>query len=191
MECFQSILSNLDNLPLKLANKIKNNTEQLKLSKELTTLVKHIPLKFDLKRLKTKASDKDKLISIFKELEFKQLIKNLGKDSLNKREEAKVIISKDANKLIDKISSTCWIIHLETKTSGWQIDLSPCKEKIIFQLILATVLGALIGLERGIKRKEAGLQTYSLVTLGTCLFTIISFELFNVFFEKTGISFDP
>ena len=63
--------------------------------------------------------------------------------------------------------------------------------EIICQLFLATVLGALIGLEREIKRKEAGLQTYSLVALGTCLFTIISFELFNSFFGKTGISFDP
>ena len=63
--------------------------------------------------------------------------------------------------------------------------------EVVFQLILATIFGALIGLERGIKRKEAGLQTYSLVTLGTCLFTIISFELFDVFFAKTGISFDP
>jgi len=63
--------------------------------------------------------------------------------------------------------------------------------QIISQLILATVLGALIGLEREIKRKEAGLQTYSLVALGTCLFTIIFFELFNSFFGKTGISFDP
>ena len=63
--------------------------------------------------------------------------------------------------------------------------------EIICQLFLATVLGALIGLEREIKRKEAGLQTYSLVALGTCLFTIIFFELFNSFFGKTGISFDP
>jgi len=63
--------------------------------------------------------------------------------------------------------------------------------EIICQLILATFLGALIGLEREIKRKEAGLQTYSLVALGTCLFTIIFFELFNSFFGKTGISFDP
>ena len=61
----------------------------------------------------------------------------------------------------------------------------------VFQLILATIFGALVGLERGIKKKEAGLQTYSLVTLSTCLFTIISFELFNIFFNKTGISFDP
>jgi len=63
--------------------------------------------------------------------------------------------------------------------------------EIIIQLILATILGALIGLERELKRKEAGLQTYSLVTLGTCLFTITSFELFNSFFGKSGISFDP
>ncbi|MDI6602585.1 MAG: MgtC/SapB family protein [Patescibacteria group bacterium] len=63
--------------------------------------------------------------------------------------------------------------------------------EIIIQLILATFLGILIGLEREIKKKEAGLQTYSLVALGTCLFTIISFELFNSFFDKTGISFDP
>ena len=63
--------------------------------------------------------------------------------------------------------------------------------EIIFQLILATFLGALIGLEREYKRKEAGLQTYSLVALGTCLFTIISFELFNFFLDRTGISFDP
>jgi len=63
--------------------------------------------------------------------------------------------------------------------------------EIIFQLILATFLGALIGLEREYKRKEAGLQTYSLVALGSCLFTIVSFELFNFFLLKSGISFDP
>lgn len=63
--------------------------------------------------------------------------------------------------------------------------------EIILQLILAVLLGGLIGLEREIKRKEAGLQTYSLVALGTCLFTIIAFELFNFFIEKSGISFDP
>jgi putative Mg2+ transporter-C (MgtC) family protein len=63
--------------------------------------------------------------------------------------------------------------------------------QIIYQLLLATFLGALIGLEREYKRKEAGLQTYSLVALGTCLFTIISFELFNFFLLKSGINFDP
>ncbi len=46
----------------------------------------------------------------------------------------------------------------------------------IFQLFLATILGALIGLEREWKKKEAGIQTYSLVTLGACLFTVLVFS---------------
>lgn len=63
--------------------------------------------------------------------------------------------------------------------------------QIIFQLVLAVVFGAVIGLEREYKRKEAGFQTYSLVTLGSCLFTILGFEFFNFFSNKAGISFDP
>ncbi len=63
--------------------------------------------------------------------------------------------------------------------------------QIVFQLILAVVLGALIGLERERKGKEAGLQTYSLVSLGACLFTIISLESFNLFVGKPGVNFDP
>jgi len=51
--------------------------------------------------------------------------------------------------------------------------------QIVFQLFLATVLGSLIGLEREIKRKEAGLQTFSLVCLGSCVFTLIAFYLYQ------------
>jgi len=61
----------------------------------------------------------------------------------------------------------------------------------ICQLLLAAFLGALIGIEREIKRKEAGLQTYSLVTLGTCLFTIISFQLLKSFAGTSGLTHDP
>jgi len=48
--------------------------------------------------------------------------------------------------------------------------------QIIFQLFLATVLGGLVGLEREIKKREAGLQTYSLVCLGSCIFSIFAFS---------------
>jgi len=59
------------------------------------------------------------------------------------------------------------------------------------QLVLAVLLGGLVGLERESKKKEAGLQTYSLVTLGSCIFTIIAFKLFYFFLDVAGISFDP
>lgn len=45
------------------------------------------------------------------------------------------------------------------------------------QLLLATFLGSLIGLEREYKRKEAGLKTFSLVSLGACFFTVIAVYL--------------
>jgi putative Mg2+ transporter-C (MgtC) family protein len=63
--------------------------------------------------------------------------------------------------------------------------------EIISQLLLATFLGALLGLEREYKRKEAGLQTYSLVTLGSCLFTLASSQFigFNPALIAVGIGF--
>jgi putative Mg2+ transporter-C (MgtC) family protein len=51
--------------------------------------------------------------------------------------------------------------------------------EIFFQLILATLLGILIGSERELKKKGAGIQTYSLVCLGSCLFSLIAFSLGN------------
>jgi putative Mg2+ transporter-C (MgtC) family protein len=62
--------------------------------------------------------------------------------------------------------------------------------EIIFQLILVTFLGALVGLEREYKKKGAGLQTYSLVSLATCLFTIILFQVLNLFPGKIDTIFN-
>jgi putative Mg2+ transporter-C (MgtC) family protein len=62
---------------------------------------------------------------------------------------------------------------------------------IITQLALAVFLGGLIGLERELKKKEAGLQTYSLVALGSCIFTVIAFNLFYFFLDQSNVSFDP
>jgi putative Mg2+ transporter-C (MgtC) family protein len=54
------------------------------------------------------------------------------------------------------------------------------ENEVFFQLILAVVLGGLIGLERELKKKGAGIQTYSLVSLGSCLFSLIAFSLGNL-----------
>lgn len=62
--------------------------------------------------------------------------------------------------------------------------------KIIFQLLLAVLLGGALGLEREYKRKEAGLRTYILVSLGAALFTIISFEA-NKLLASNQIVGDP
>jgi len=63
--------------------------------------------------------------------------------------------------------------------------------QIILRLVLAVLLGGIIGLEREIKKREAGLQTYSLVTLGSCLFTIIGCQLCSIFGQNPSVTFDP
>ena len=61
----------------------------------------------------------------------------------------------------------------------------------ICQLFLSVFLGAIIGVEREFKRKGAGLQTHSLVALGSCFFTMISFKMVEIFSKTSGVAFDP
>lgn len=56
-------------------------------------------------------------------------------------------------------------------------------------LILAVALGALIGLEREWAQKEAGLRTFSLISLGAALFVIISHLSFNQYLGVSSL--DP
>lgn len=47
---------------------------------------------------------------------------------------------------------------------------------ISFRLCIALLIGGIIGWEREIRRKPAGLRTHMLVTLGSALFTIIPLQ---------------
>lgn len=59
------------------------------------------------------------------------------------------------------------------------------------RLMVATAMGAAIGLEREYHAKEAGLRTHLLVALGSCLFMILSAYAFDAFLSKDHVSFDP
>lgn len=50
-------------------------------------------------------------------------------------------------------------------------------EPIFWRLILAAVLGGIVGLEREIRHKPAGLRTQMFICMGSALFTILSDEL--------------
>lgn len=47
-----------------------------------------------------------------------------------------------------------------------------------FQLLLAGLLGGIIGLDRERKQRDAGLRTHTLVGIGACLFTVLSILAF-------------
>jgi putative Mg2+ transporter-C (MgtC) family protein len=48
--------------------------------------------------------------------------------------------------------------------------------ELFLRLVLAIVVGGLVGLERQIERKPAGLRTHMLVSLGAAIFVLISLE---------------
>jgi putative Mg2+ transporter-C (MgtC) family protein len=50
--------------------------------------------------------------------------------------------------------------------------------EMALRLVLATVLGGIIGLQRELTGKEAGLRTNMLICLGSALFTVLSIMAF-------------
>ncbi len=56
------------------------------------------------------------------------------------------------------------------------MDLADFLSNTILRLILACILGGIIGLEREIKHKPAGLRTNMFICFGSAMFTILSFR---------------
>ena len=61
------------------------------------------------------------------------------------------------------------------------INMEDLLSKTIVRLTLAAVLGGIIGLERELKRKPAGLRTNIFICFGSAMFTILSTELAGAF----------
>ena len=72
---------------------------------------------------------------------------------------------------------------------GPDLDLN-----MLARLLLASLLGGLIGFEREIHGRPAGFRTHLLVSLGSCLFCITSIEFYRLFGNFTGsgpVGIDP
>ncbi len=61
--------------------------------------------------------------------------------------------------------------------------------QVVVRLVLAVVLSGLIGLERQIHRRTAGLRTHILVSLGSCLIMLTSLHIFDIYKNITPL--DP
>jgi putative Mg2+ transporter-C (MgtC) family protein len=60
----------------------------------------------------------------------------------------------------------------------------------LLRLLVAAGLGGAIGLERELRDHEAGFRTHLLVSLGACVFTLVSAYAWT-FSQRSGIVFDP
>lgn len=55
---------------------------------------------------------------------------------------------------------------------------------VIVRILVAFLLGGIIGVERGLKQRPAGLRTYMLVCVGACMIMLTNQYIFQIF--KTG-----
>jgi len=61
--------------------------------------------------------------------------------------------------------------------------------EIFIRLFLSLILSGLIGLERQVHRRTAGLRTHILVGLGSCLIMLTSLYIFAIY--KNEVALDP
>lgn len=61
--------------------------------------------------------------------------------------------------------------------------------EIIIRLVLSLILSGLIGLERQMHRRTAGLRTHILVSLGSCLIMLTSLYIFAIYKNEANV--DP
>ena len=61
--------------------------------------------------------------------------------------------------------------------------------QIVVRLLLSVGLGGLIGFERQLQRRSAGLRTHILVCLGSCLIMLTSLYVFDIY--RSIVALDP
>jgi putative Mg2+ transporter-C (MgtC) family protein len=69
----------------------------------------------------------------------------------------------------------------------------PLELELVLRLVLATVLAGAIGLEREVRDQPAGFRTHMLVSLGACLFAVVSAYSVEAFIgaDRPGFRYDP
>ncbi|MFZ5965963.1 MAG: DNA polymerase I [Bacillota bacterium] len=80
-DSIENLLKNTDRISnAKLKQKIEDYAEQAMLSKRLATIMTDVPVEISLEEMQTEKPDMDKLIPLFRKLEFHSLINKLKKD---------------------------------------------------------------------------------------------------------------
>jgi len=137
----EGLFDNLDKLSKRQKELIEENKENALLSKKLVTIKTDVPLKFALEDFRFQGIDREKLVMIFDELEFKSLMRELGEmddsaaeKSTNSKTKSEVyydnyhLVNSDdeLEKVIDRIRETKEVsLDLETTSQ------EPIRAKIV------------------------------------------------------------
>jgi putative Mg2+ transporter-C (MgtC) family protein len=77
------------------------------------------------------------------------------------------------------------------RSGGGEENIMISAEQIVLRLLVAAVLGALVGLERERLEWAAGMRTHALVSLGSALFMVVSIFGFSDILNEQHVILDP
>jgi len=158
-----------------LRNTIKDHKEIIKMSKELVTINRDVPLKYDFGLFKTKAPNYTELWTIFKKLEFDNLLKKISPFINQKRNKIEFHLIDNEDKLNE-------FIDILQKESHFSYYLVKSSEKILVSNILALAIS--------LKNNEnyyIPLYPINLIEANSYLPTEIVFSKLGSFFENKNI----
>ncbi len=148
------VLENLDSLPSKIAEKIKAHREKLEISRRLIRLRTDLDVDLRLEDLRVKEPNRERLLNIFRELEFQKLLHELTSASLVDYNAYKIVLSwEEFESLVQTLQQTpVFAIDLETtsldphaaeivgialstgKGTGWYVPLGHISGNAAFAL---------------------------------------------------------
>ena len=115
----ESIIEKSDEISGKVGEYLREGIEQLKLSQQLTTIKKDVPLDFGIEDLAVNDINQDKLHKLFSEFEFKTLLKNTEakKTPVTKENYRCVLTEKELNDLAKELK-TAKFLAFDTETDS-------------------------------------------------------------------------
>ncbi len=81
---------------------------------------------------------------------------------------------------------------MKADTMEWIFSLAAQNEQTdwFLRLLCALSAGAILGLDREVRRRRIGIRTYMMVSLGAAIFTIVAIEM-AIDMTATGLASDP
>ncbi len=128
-----NVLKNINKLKGKLRENLENYSEQAKISKYLATIVRDMSLEFNPDEIVFREPDYDKLINLFRELEFYSLIERFQRPMDTEESEAKLTVNiKNTDTLQKLVQKILTIKHVAVLADVETKDLISYKIKGIY-----------------------------------------------------------
>ena len=182
--CLENIYQHLDSLPPKVQEKLKEGKKQAELSKSLSVLFSDVPIQFDLSAARVKNYDKNEVIRLFTEFDFKSLIKRLpGSEKVENQPLGLIVAKEKPASPSEKFDKEIEPILRQMEKRGVLIDVPYLKQ------LSKEVAKEIERLKKEIFRSTGGeFNLDSPIQLLQILFTRLALPVKEIKKTKTGIS---